>query len=84
VVLNSRPGTLEDAGDLLERCGRETLENRLAIPAAGRRRLYVWRPPHATRTFLRVAFSGELLEHEPGRRSTAHPADPLLAARAAA
>jgi hypothetical protein len=29
--------------------------------------VYVWRPQHQARTFLRVAFSGRLLDHDPAR-----------------
>jgi hypothetical protein len=27
--------------------------------------VYVWQPEHQARTFLRVAFCGQLLDHDP-------------------
>ncbi len=39
----------------------------MAVPPEAVIGVYVWRPEHLSRTFLRVAFSGELLSHDPGR-----------------
>lgn len=68
VVLNQPAGHLEDGETFLEAVVRETLEEtawRFEPQAVVG--VYVWRPPHAARTFLRVAFSGELHDHDPGR-----------------
>ena len=68
VVINQPAGHLEDGETFLDAVVRETLEETawLFRPEAviG---VYVWRPEHLSRTFLRVAFSGELLTHDPGR-----------------
>lgn len=68
VVINQPAGHLEDGETFLEAIVRETLEETawLIRPQAvvG---VYVWRPPHLTRTFLRVAFSGDLETHDPAR-----------------
>jgi 8-oxo-dGTP pyrophosphatase MutT (NUDIX family) len=69
VVLNQPAGHLEDGETLVDAVVRETLEEtawRFQPQAVVG--VYVWRPPHATRTFLRIAFSGELLEHDAGRK----------------
>jgi 8-oxo-dGTP pyrophosphatase MutT (NUDIX family) len=68
VVINQPAGHLEDGETFLDAVVRETLEETAwhFVPQAvvG---VYVWRPPHVARTFLRVAFSGTLERHEPSR-----------------
>jgi 8-oxo-dGTP pyrophosphatase MutT (NUDIX family) len=68
VVLNQPAGHLEDGETFLDAVVRETLEEtawRFEPQAVVG--VYVWRPPHTARTFLRVAFSGELRDHDPAR-----------------
>jgi len=68
VVVNQPAGHLEDGETFLDAVVRETLEETAwqFLPTAllG---VYVWRPPHQNRTFLRVAFAGELGAHDPAR-----------------
>ena len=73
VVLNQPAGHLEDGETFLDAVVRETLEETAwdfrprAIVG-----VYVWRPAHLGRTFLRVAFCGELAGARPrAHRSTA-------------
>ena len=68
VVINQPAGHLEDGETFLEAVVRETLEETAwhFAPTAlvG---VYVWRPEHQSRTFLRVAFTGDLGDHDPTR-----------------
>jgi len=68
VVINQPAGHLEDGETFLDAVVRETLEEtawRFAPTAL--LGVYVWRPEHPSRTFLRVAFAGELRDHDPAR-----------------
>jgi 8-oxo-dGTP pyrophosphatase MutT (NUDIX family) len=68
IVINQPAGHLEDGETFLDAIVRETLEETAWVfrPEAivG---VYVWRPAHLSRTFLRVAFTGELQSHDPAR-----------------
>jgi 8-oxo-dGTP pyrophosphatase MutT (NUDIX family) len=68
VVVNQPAGHLEDGETLLEAVVRETLEETAwqfqPTAVVG---VYVWRPEHQSRTFLRIAFAGELGDHDPVR-----------------
>jgi 8-oxo-dGTP pyrophosphatase MutT (NUDIX family) len=68
VVLNQPAGHLERGETLLAAVARETLEETgwTFVPQhlVG---IYLWQAEHSTKTFLRVAFSGQLLGHDPSR-----------------
>lgn len=68
VVINQPAGHLEDGESFLEAVVRETLEEtgwdfepRAVVG------VYLWRPADTSRSFLRVAFAGELSAHDPAR-----------------
>jgi 8-oxo-dGTP pyrophosphatase MutT (NUDIX family) len=68
VVLNQPAGHLERDETLLQAVARETLEETgwTFVPrdVVG---IYLWQPEHLARTFLRVAFCGQLGGHDASR-----------------
>jgi 8-oxo-dGTP pyrophosphatase MutT (NUDIX family) len=68
VVINQPAGHLEDGETFLDAVVRETLEETAwQFAPTALLGVYVWRPEHQQRTFLRVAFAGELKHHDPSR-----------------
>jgi 8-oxo-dGTP pyrophosphatase MutT (NUDIX family) len=68
VVINQPAGHLEDGETFLEAVARETLEETgWSFEPRALLGVYMWRPEHKPRSFLRVAFTGELLAHDPVR-----------------
>ena len=67
-VINQPAGHLEDGETFLDAVVRETLEETAwSFEPRAVVGVYVWRPAHMNRTFLRVAFSGELAGHDAAR-----------------
>ncbi|HVN43142.1 MAG TPA: NUDIX hydrolase [Steroidobacteraceae bacterium] len=68
IVLNQPAGHLEPSETFLDAVARETLEETgWTFRPDAIVGLYAWQPEHTTRTFLRVAFAGTLLHHDPDR-----------------
>lgn len=68
VVLNQPAGHLEQGESFLDAVARETLEETgWTFAPRGVVGVYVWQPEQGQRTFLRIAFSGELLVHDAAR-----------------
>jgi 8-oxo-dGTP pyrophosphatase MutT (NUDIX family) len=68
VVVNQPAGHLEEGETFLEAVIRETLEETAwSFEPTAVVGVYVWRPEHQARTFLRVAFAGELGDYDPPR-----------------
>ena len=68
VVINQPAGHLEDGETFLEAVVRETLEETAwRFEPQSLLGVYVWRPEHQARTFLRVAFAGVVSDHDPSR-----------------
>ena len=68
VVINQPAGHLEDGETFLEAVVRETLEETAwRFEPQALLGVYVWRPEHQHRTFLRVAFAGAVSDHDPSR-----------------
>ncbi len=68
VVINQPAGHLEDGETFIDAVVRETLEETAwQFEPQAVVGVYVWRPQHLSRTFLRIAFAGELRCHDPAR-----------------
>jgi 8-oxo-dGTP pyrophosphatase MutT (NUDIX family) len=68
IVVNQPAGHLEDGETFLDAVARETLEETgWQFEPTAVVGVYVWKPPHHSRTFLRVAFAGSLGAHDPAR-----------------
>lgn len=68
VVINQPAGHLEDGETFLDAVVRETLEETAwRFEPRAVLGVYLWRPEHQHRTFLRVAFAGMVSDHDPSR-----------------
>ena len=68
LVLNQPAGHLENGETLVAAVVRETLEETgWTFEPAAVVGIYLWRPPQAQRTFLRIAFCGPALSHDAAR-----------------
>ncbi|MFO1407470.1 MAG: NUDIX hydrolase [Steroidobacteraceae bacterium] len=68
IVLNQPAGHLEDGETLIDAVVRETLEETAwTFEPTGIVGLYLWKRGPGGRTFLRVAFRGVLVAHDPAR-----------------
>jgi 8-oxo-dGTP pyrophosphatase MutT (NUDIX family) len=68
IVINQPAGHLEDGESFIEAVIRETLEETAwTFEPEHLIGVYLWRPEHLKRTFLRVCFSGSLIAHDPDR-----------------
>jgi len=68
IVVNQPAGHLESGESFFEAVIRETLEETAwQFEPEAVLGVYVWRPAHLQRTYLRVAFAGALRDHDPGR-----------------
>jgi 8-oxo-dGTP pyrophosphatase MutT (NUDIX family) len=69
LVLNQPAGHLEDGESLVEAVIRETLEESAwHFEPQALVGIYLWKQPSNGRSFLRVAISGQVTQHEPLRR----------------
>jgi 8-oxo-dGTP pyrophosphatase MutT (NUDIX family) len=67
-VFNQPAGHVEGGESLLDAVVRETLEETASIlvpdAVVG---IYLWKNPRSGRSYLRVAFTGSVIGHDPGR-----------------
>ena len=68
IVINQPAGHLEDGESLVDAVVRETLEETgWQLRPEALVGIYQWRNPADGRSFLRIAFTGSVLHHEPAR-----------------
>jgi len=68
VVLNQPAGHLDPGERLIDAVVRETLEETAwHFRPEARLGVYLWQKPDSDITYLRFAFTGQLLRHDPGR-----------------